>query len=167
MGTNTAKFVKQFQINSTTFSAGGDSGSLIVTKPATGKKPNPVGLLFAGSSNSTIGNPINSVLSALGVSFVGSAVEASMEAPTDPELERVSQVKDRYDDYLLNLPGVVGHGVARSKDGSGRPVIVLFLKDSTVQVESFPTSIEGVSIETQVTGEFKTKVNCSHTAPIQ
>lgn len=162
MGTNTAKFVKQFQINSTTFSSGGDSGSLIVTQPATGKKPNPVGLLFAGSSNSTIGNPINSVLTALGVSFVGSAVEASMQAPTDPELEHVSQVKDRYDDYLLNLPGVVGHGVSLSQDGSGRPVIVLFLKDSNVSVGNLPTTIEDVAVETQVTGKFKTRINCSH-----
>jgi hypothetical protein len=164
IGTMTAKFVKQFQINSSTFSAGGDSGSLIVTQPASGKKPNPVGLLFAGSSTSTIGNPIKSVLTALGVSFVGSAPEEPMETSADPELERVSQLKDRYDDYLLNLPGVVGHGVALSQDGSGRPVIMLFLKDSNVLVESLPTMIEDVSVETQVTGEFKTKINCSHNA---
>jgi hypothetical protein len=164
LGTNTAKFVKQFQINSSTFSGGGDSGSLIVTQPAVGKKPNPVGLLFAGSSTSTVGNPIKSVLTALGVSFVGSTAEAFMEAPTDPELERVSQVKDRYDDYLLNLPGVVGHGVALSQDGSGRPVIVLFLKDSKVSLESLPSTIEDVSVETQVTGDFRTRINCSHKA---
>ena len=164
MGMNTALFVKQFQINSTTFSAGGDSGSLIVTQPAVGKKPNPVGLLFAGSTNSTIGNPINSVLMALGVTFVGSAEEAPMETPTDPEIERVSQVKDHYDDYLLHLPGVVGHGVSLSQDGSGLPVIVLFLKDANVPVENFPTTVEGVPVETQVTGEFKTTINCRHSA---
>ena len=164
MGTNTAIFVKQFLINSTTFSAGGDSGSLIVTQPAKGKKPNPVGLLFAGSSTSTVGNPINSVLSALGVSFVGTAAEAPMETPADPEVERVSQVKDRYNDDLLHLPGVVGHGVSLSQDGSGRPVITLFLKDAQVSVEHFPTTIEGVPVETQVTGEFRTRINCSHAA---
>jgi hypothetical protein len=162
LGTKTAKFVKQFQINSSTFSAGGDSGSLIVTQPATGKKPNPVGLLFAGSSTSTIGNPIKSVLTALSVSFVGSTAEESMEAPTDPELERVSQVKDRYDDYLLSLPGVVGHGVSLSQDGSGRPVIVLFLRDSNVSTGNLPSTIEDVSVETQVTGEFRTRINCGH-----
>jgi len=164
VGTNMAKFVKQFQINSTTFSAGGDSGSLIVTRPAVGKKPNPVVLLFAGSSNSTIGNPINSVLSALGVRFVGSPAAAPMEVPTDPEIERVSQVKDRYDDYLLHLPGVVGHGVSLSNDGSGRPVIVLFLKDTQVPFENLPVRVEGVPIETLVSGEFKTTVNCRHSA---
>lgn len=164
LGTNVATFVKQFQINSTTFSAGGDSGSLIVTQPAKGKKPNPVGLLFAGSSTSTIGNPINPVLTALKVSFVGTAEAAPMEAPADPEIERASQVKDRNDDYLLHLPGVVGHGVALSQDGSGRPVIVLFLKDANVSVENFPTVVEGVPVETQVTGDFKTTINCSHAA---
>lgn len=158
--TNTANFVHQFLINSRTFSAGGDSGSLIVTQPASGKKPNPVGLLFAGSSTSTIANPIKSVLTALGVSFVGSAAEAPMETPTDPEFERVSQVKDRYNDDLLHLPGVVGHGVSLSQDGSERPVIMLFLKDAQVPIGNLPTTIEGVPVETQVTGEFKTTINC-------
>jgi len=164
LGTETAKFVSQFQINSSTFSSSGDSGSLIVTQPSAGKTPNPVGLLFAGSSTSTIANPISSVLTALGVSFVSTAMEAPLEAPMDPELERVSQLKDRYDDYLLNLPGVVGHGVSLSQDGSGRPVIVLFLKDSNVPVENLPVTIEGVSVETQITGEFRTRINCSHAA---
>jgi hypothetical protein len=164
MGTKTAIFVKQFLINSKNFSAAGDSGSLIVTQPPIGTKPKPVGLLFAGSSTTTLGNPINSVLTALGIKVVGSRAEAPMEAPTDPELERVSQVKDRHNDELLHLPGVVGHGVSLSQDGSGRPVIVLFLKDDRVSVENFPTTVEGVPVETQVTGEFKTTINCSHAA---
>jgi hypothetical protein len=87
-----------------------------------------------------------------------------METPTDPEVERVSQVKDRHNDYLLHLPGVVGHGVSLAQDGSGRPVIVLFLKDARVPVEKFPTTVEGVPVETQVTGEFRTTINCSHVA---
>ena len=165
MGSNTAKFVNQFLVNSSTFSGSGDSGSLIVTVPAAGKLPNPVGLLFAGSSTSTLANPIKSVLTALGLSVVGFvAAEAPMETPLDPELQRVSQVKDRYDDYLLHLPGVVGHGVSLSHDGSGRPVIMLFLRDTHVPVENLPTTIEGAPVETQVTGEFKTTINCRHSA---
>lgn len=65
----TAKFVNQIYISSTTFSAAGDSGSLIVEAVNTGN-PSPVGLLFAGSANSTIANPIGDVLTALGVSIV-------------------------------------------------------------------------------------------------
>jgi hypothetical protein len=68
-GGKTAKFVNQLYINSTTFSAAGDSGSLIVESVNTGN-PMPVGLLFAGSSNSTIANPIATVLIDLGVTIV-------------------------------------------------------------------------------------------------
>ena len=58
------RFVKQviIQGSGSSFSAGGDSGSLIVTQSGN----NPVALLFAGSSSSTIGNPIDLVLGAFG-----------------------------------------------------------------------------------------------------
>jgi hypothetical protein len=58
-----AYFTDQFVVSGGNFSAGGDSGSLIVTDDAAA---NPVGLLFAGSSSDTIANPINSVLTQLG-----------------------------------------------------------------------------------------------------
>ena len=47
-------YTNQVVINSTTFSAGDDSGSLIVTNTSCA---HPVALLFAGSSSTTIGNP--------------------------------------------------------------------------------------------------------------
>ncbi len=56
-----AKFVNQINIIPGTFSAAGDSGSLIVDD-----NNNPVGLLFAGSSSSTIANPIGLVLAKFG-----------------------------------------------------------------------------------------------------
>jgi hypothetical protein len=61
-----ATFLHQIVISNkggTSFSGAGDSGSLIVTDNAA---KNPVGLLFAGSSSTTIANPIKTVLSALG-----------------------------------------------------------------------------------------------------
>ncbi|HKY61425.1 MAG TPA: PKD domain-containing protein, partial [Gemmatimonadota bacterium] len=58
-----ATFVDQIAIGSPDFSAGGDSGSLIVSQ--SGK--NPVGLLFAGSSTRTIANRIDHVLTNFGV----------------------------------------------------------------------------------------------------
>ncbi|MGH7452395.1 MAG: hypothetical protein ACRENG_13700 [bacterium] len=65
-----ARFVSQIIINPGGFSAGGDSGSLIVARGGSNDRK-PVGLLFAGSSSITIANPINSVLSNFGVTVVG------------------------------------------------------------------------------------------------
>jgi hypothetical protein len=68
----TAVFAKQIVITPGTFSAGGDSGSLIVTKSVTNStNARPVGLLFAGSSAYTIANPISLVLSRFGVAVDG------------------------------------------------------------------------------------------------
>lgn len=66
----TARFVNQIVVkgnNGIAFSMGGDSGSLIVTSDGN----HPVALLFAGSSTSTIGNPIGAVLTYFGVTIVG------------------------------------------------------------------------------------------------
>lgn len=63
------KFIKQVIVQGSggPFSDGGDSGSLIVTE--TGN--HPVALLFAGSTSTTIGNPIDLVLGAFGVTIDG------------------------------------------------------------------------------------------------
>jgi hypothetical protein len=69
-----ARFVQQIIIIPGSFSAGGDSGSLIV---ANGKGKNkaddrkPVGLLFAGSVFITVANRIDDVLDRFGVSIDG------------------------------------------------------------------------------------------------
>jgi hypothetical protein len=63
----TARFIKQIIITPGTFSAGGDSGSLIVEESTL----KPVGLLFAGSSTMTIANPIDAVLTSFGVTVDG------------------------------------------------------------------------------------------------
>jgi hypothetical protein len=75
----TISYTNQVVVASSTFSAGGDSGSLIVSKSAA----HPTALLFAGSSTTTVGNPIGQVLShvssSLGkqVSFVGSSTRTT------------------------------------------------------------------------------------------
>lgn len=63
-----AYFVNQILIIPGDFSAGGDSGSLIVTDD---DACNPVGLLFAGSSTVTVANPIDEVLAAFGAEIDG------------------------------------------------------------------------------------------------
>jgi len=70
--TRSAIFVGQILITPGDFSAGGDSGSLIVTyDPGDASVKNPVGLLFAGSSTHTVANPIDEVLEAFGVTIDG------------------------------------------------------------------------------------------------
>lgn len=71
-----ARFVGQIVVSPGSFSAGGDSGSLIVVDDRKGKKVGPddrkpIGLLFAGSALYTIANPINDVLTAFGVTIDG------------------------------------------------------------------------------------------------
>lgn len=63
----TARFVGQVIIKGRkgSFSAGGDSGSLIVTKDGS----NPVALLFAGNNTVTIANPIDPVLARFNVTI--------------------------------------------------------------------------------------------------
>ena len=66
--TKSARYVDQIIISPSTFSAGGDSGSLIVTDDA---NKNPVALLFAGSNVETIANRIDLVLNRFGVTIDG------------------------------------------------------------------------------------------------
>lgn len=68
--TGVARFINQIEITGGNFSAGGDSGSLIVLERG-GDARKPVGLLFAGGGGSTFGNPIQAVLDAFGVSVDG------------------------------------------------------------------------------------------------
>jgi PKD repeat protein len=71
-GAGVARFVNQIIVEPGGFSAGGDSGALIVVD---GKGKNkgddrkPVGLLFAGSSFITVANPIDAVLARFSVTI--------------------------------------------------------------------------------------------------
>lgn len=66
----TALFVNQIVVRPGTFSAGGDSGSLVVVRGGLSDRK-PVGLLFAGSLVVTIVNPIDAVLGYFGVTVDG------------------------------------------------------------------------------------------------
>ena len=61
-----ATFVNQIWVRGGGFSAGGDSGSLVVTSDR-----RPVGLLFAGGASDTFLNPIADVQDALGITIIG------------------------------------------------------------------------------------------------
>ena len=172
----TVSYTNQVVINSSTFSAGGDSGSLIVTNNAS---HNPVALLFAGSSTTTIGNPIGEVLTKLGtamgrtLSFGGGGGAAPTtqgsstggREPFVPGLEglmpqlpaqaadRASAVLERYRASLMFTPGVMGAGVGLSDKADGEAAIVIYVNKDSAR-PFLPDNIEGIPVRTVVTDQF-------------
>jgi hypothetical protein len=162
-------YTGQVVINSSTFSAGGDSGSLILSND----NPNcrhPVALLFAGSSSSTIGNPIGEVLTklstALGgghtVSFVGGSCKtapeiASLSAqtpePSSDSVERAMQVMRARENDLMSRPGIIGVGVGASDNDPNAASIVVYI-DVNTPLPSVPRRINGVRVRTVLTEPF-------------
>jgi hypothetical protein len=149
-------FNNQVMVNSVNFSDSGDSGSLVVN--ATNAAP--VALLYAGSNNTTVGNPINDVLGALSnaqgtPTIVGGAPHpvacpatnagATLQKvqPTQAVLARTTALSNRYSAILMNNPAVLGVGVGASDDSPGDPAIILYL-DSSKKAGRLPVTIEGV-----------------------
>jgi hypothetical protein len=147
----TATFVNQVVFDN--ISGGGDSGSLIVENTAT--CPHPVALLFAGSSSTTIGNPIGAVLSALGVSFVGGTCPASIGSSTsgasDFALQHAIDVQQRANAQLLQISGVVGTAVGMN--ASGRPVVQVYIETDNPGVRGqIPAFVEDLDTRVIVSG---------------
>ena len=174
----TVSYTNQVVINSSTFSAGGDSGSLIVTNNAS---HNPVALLFAGSSTTTIGNPIGEVLTKLGnvlggaVSFSGSSGgggghtpkgrQAGDREPFIPGLEGLmpqlpQQAADRalavlevHRANLMFQPGVMGAGIGAGRTDNEAAIVIYVNKDAA-QKPILPDDIEGVPVTVILTDQF-------------
>jgi hypothetical protein len=155
-------FTNQVVINSSTFSAGGDSGSLIVTNNSS---HNPVALLFAGSSTTTIGNPIGPVLTqitqALGrtVSVAGTTQGPSIETLAEngllpQDMEAANEVKNRNERALMSRPGVIGLGVARDAN-SGAGALVIYVDRTTGGRPDLPSHVENVKLQVVYTDPFK------------
>jgi hypothetical protein len=147
-------YTNQVVINSSSFSAGGDSGSLIVTSDTA----QPVALLYAGSSTTTIGNPIGEVINKLGVSFVGGRTHSTAcgGAPSGggspAGLERAKAAKDKHVDTLMSIEAVQGVGVGADEDGNA--VIVVYTELG--RPEGFiPAMIDGVKTQVIRTDEFR------------
>ncbi len=180
-GRQVARFVDQILIEPGGFSAGGDSGALIVEDASGGNRP--VGLLFAGSDTVTLANPIGRVLECLGVAFIGGTVPARVDCEVvadggngggggkgkgpggggppgqqsvPPGLETASAVKARHDAQLLAIPGVVGTGV--STDADGNPVIEVYVEAAArARGQAIPANLEGIPVRVVVTGPFKAR----------
>ena len=172
-------FVGQIVITPGTFSAGGDSGSLIVTNNAA---HNPVGLLFAGSSSSTIANPIGQVLvqlgTALGRTFSfggggggGSAstsgeqgsggrrpftpgVENLMRTLPEQASDRATTVLEQHRAVLMATPGIIGAGIGASGRADGEAAIIIYVNKDAGQRPFVPESIDGIPVTVILTDEF-------------
>ncbi|HJQ35003.1 MAG TPA: hypothetical protein VJ866_22830 [Pyrinomonadaceae bacterium] len=175
-GGTAVSYTNQVVINSTTFSAGGDSGSLIVTNNSS---HNPVALLFAGSSTSTIGNPISEVITKLStrlgrpLTFVGGVAAASTstfntsnalqpfspsgaQMPELPEqaVLHAGEVLDAHRDNLMNTPLVLGVGVGRSDENDTDAAIIVYVDKTTGARPYLPKSLGGVKVIVQLTDPF-------------
>jgi hypothetical protein len=166
-GGTVVSYTNQVVINSSTFSAGGDSGSLIVSNNSASCHQ-PVALLFAGSSTTTIGNPINDVLVALNtklgrtVTFVGGVCTAAATTAFEPKLsaaggqvelspqavERVTGVMRRVEHEIMARPGVIGIGVGTAGKLSNEAAIVIYVDRTAPAPPDLPTSIDGVKVRT-------------------
>jgi hypothetical protein len=153
-------YINQIVISGGGFSAGGDSGSLIVTNDACKQ---PVGLLFAGSSTSTIANPAQDVAGALGVSFVGGSADCSLppgstlggsSGPAQAALDHVRAVKARHSFEVLNTPGILGLGVGAADDNPAEAVLVVYVERGHALPGNIANSVEGVRIKVVNTDAF-------------
>lgn len=178
----TVSYTGQIVITPGSFSAGGDSGSLIVTNNAS---HNPVGLLFAGSSSSTIANPISPVLTGLGstlgrtFTFGASGGGGPAAATTQSEpvvgggrrpfvpgvqdlmqkvppqaVERASAVLEIHRANLMSTPAVIGAGIGASGRADGEAAIVIYVNKDASQRPFLPDSIDGIPVTVILTDQF-------------
>jgi hypothetical protein len=167
----TATFNGQVVVAGGSFSAGGDSGSLIVTADTSA----PLALLFAGSPTNTVGNPIldstdstgkvaKGVLSAFNngtaPTFVGtttphavscnptaqaqSAAEGAQSLPLSTQQQQFARgVRDRHAvDLMASDSAVRSVEIGGSSDDPGQAALVLHM--TSVPRTRIPTQVEGV-----------------------
>jgi hypothetical protein len=168
LGSQLALFVHQIRITPGgfgDFSAGGDSGSLVVEDVAS--CPRAVGLLFAGGDTNTFANPIANVLSTFKMTMVGcttTPVVAALPLAQSAFASRVSaesfaackSAKDKMESDLLKTPGVVGVGIGVSDTDPGHAVLEIYSKGGTTELSAvLPRSIQSVPVKIIQTGPIR------------
>ncbi|MFZ3246310.1 MAG: hypothetical protein WA185_14660 [Candidatus Acidiferrales bacterium] len=166
-GSFTALYDNQIAVNGGSFSAAGDSGSLIVSQAGA----QPVALLYAGSSDETVGAPVATVLANLGdtsnpqnfPTFVGPATrnavvgctssgaeafdataQASAAQLSAAQLAQAEAAKNQNAPQLMSDPAVLAVGVAGSLDRTDRAAVVLFLRKGEPLAHAIPHNVAGV-----------------------
>ncbi|HWG40494.1 MAG TPA: hypothetical protein VN658_08090 [Candidatus Acidoferrales bacterium] len=154
----TAYFTNQVSVNGGTFSAAGDSGSLIVDTSTS----RPVALLYGGNTVSTVANPIQDVITAFGgptgFSIVGGGdhavscaktatasatqVGAAQSALLPVELQRVTAVQQRRAQSLMRDFGVASVKTGVSADNPNEGALMIHISGKLVP--AIPPVIDGV-----------------------
>lgn len=141
----TAIFNNQTTVSGSSFSAGGDSGSLIVD--ATNARP--LALLFAGTTNNTVGNPIQDVINAFTSAghvpaIAGGADHAVSCDPTataqgatlgaqdvtglaQSEVQRAVGAKTLLMEQFGRDPAISKFGIGKSADNPKESAVVVFV----------------------------------------
>ncbi len=156
----TTSYTNLISVAGGNFSAGGDSGSLIVTQDTS----DPVALLFGGSDVDTVGNTISDVLAAFPgtgnvlPTFVGGATHQVLGCtlPNAPQsaaapqvqvaaerMQSASSVRDVHAPELLANTGIHAIGLGKSYDHPGQAAILLFVGRNSASA-TIPQSLDGV-----------------------
>jgi hypothetical protein len=155
----TSLFTNQVIVAGGSFSAGGDSGSLIVAT----NTARPVALLYGGSTTDTVANPIQDVVAAFSnasgpLSIVGgidhavscartttataTQAGASQAALAPQERERVTAVQKRRAAQLLQDTAIKAVSVGISGDNPSEGALLIQAAGSTIP--HIPPTIDGV-----------------------
>jgi hypothetical protein len=161
--TFTVNFTNQISVAGASFSASGDSGSLIVDETTA----DPVALLFGGSDTDTVGNPVAEVLAALvdqsnnRPAFVGSAAthqvigctlaangvkttQAQTTMAVDPvKIASAERARDMHAPELLANTYVQAIGVGPSIDRPGEAAVILVVNPGQIPT-ALPAELEGI-----------------------
>jgi hypothetical protein len=157
-------YTGQISVSGGTFSAEGDSGSLIVDQ----NTADPVALLYGGSDTDTVGNPVADVLAALQDSqgnrptFVGSAATHSVIGCTLPanavktaqvqstaalsatQIAQAQHARDMHAPELLANPYIQALGVGASIDHPGEPAVIVVVNPGQ-PATAIPAQLEGIA----------------------
>lgn len=167
-------FVKQLIVVSNTrkpFSAGGDSGSLVVEDVKT--CPRQVGLLFAGNERLSVVSRMSTVLKQLkkmkpkgpaslvgcDPTSTGGAGEVKIQGGRGPDarqLRLAERIQARSERAILGIEGVHGMGIGRSSSEPGTAVFKVWVDDPRAQSAGrIPRSIEGIAVELVQSGPLR------------
>jgi hypothetical protein len=162
--TFSVNYTNQIAVAGGSFSAEGDSGSLIVSQD----KADPVALMYAGSDTDTVGNPVAPVLNFFAsggkkLTFVGdpnpmghrvfgcslpvepasaSTTQAATTVASDVT-QKAAAVRDAHAPELLAHPEVQAVGVGASRDNP-REAAILFFVTAGQKRTNIPAQVEGV-----------------------